>query len=199
MIELVFATNNVHKLEEIRAIAGNGFLIKSLSDYNITADIPEDFETLEENAMQKARYINKILKRDCFADDTGLEIEALNNEPGVFSARYSRTGAPVFTDIPVNEGNILKVLKKLGNEPNRKARFRTVIALIYKNREYIFEGIVGGEILKEKYGTHGFGYDPIFRPSGYTVSFAEMHPAEKNRISHRADALQKMINFMGRV
>jgi len=197
MKELVFATNNIHKLDEIRAIAGNTCVIKSLADYCITGEIPEDYNSLEENAMQKARYIHKILGKDCFADDTGLEIEALNNEPGVFSARYSRIGKPVFMDLPVNEGNIKKVLEKLADQTSRNARFRTVIALIYKNKEFLFEGIIKGDILKEKSGEHGFGYDPVFRPEGYSVSFAEMDPSEKNHISHRAEAIRKMINFIG--
>jgi len=196
MIDLVFATNNSHKLEEIKTIAGSGFSIKSLSEYNLITDIPEDFNTLEKNASQKAWFIFRIIGKDCFADDTGLEVEALDNEPGVYSARYSRIGYPVYPDMPVNEGNIKKLLGKLEKINNRKARFRTVISLIYKGREYNFEGIVQGEILKEKSGNFGFGYDPVFRPLGYNICFAEMDPDEKNSISHRAAALKKMIKFL---
>ena len=196
MTDIIFATNNLHKLEEVRAIAGPGFSIKGLSDYGLTDEIPEDFNTLEENASQKAWYVYNILGKDCFADDTGLETEALNGEPGVYSARFSRIGNPVYPDMPVNEGNITKLLKKLENVTNRYARFRTVISLIYKGKEYRFECIVNGDILTERSGVFGFGYDPVFRPSGYQISFAEMSPAEKNKISHRAEALKKMIAFL---
>lgn len=196
MTELVFATNNLHKLNEIRAIAGEGFIFKSLLDLHIDADLPEDFETLEENASQKAWYLYNNTGYDCFADDTGLETEALNGEPGAFSARYSRIGIPVYNELPVNEANIKKLLEKLKNENNRKARFRTVISLIREGREYIFEGIVEGQILRSHAGENGFGYDPVFKPSGYAKSFAEMSLEEKNKISHRALAFKKMIDFL---
>ncbi len=195
-MELIFASNNLHKLEEIRALAGSKFIIKGLEESGITDDIPEDFDTLEENASQKAWFIYKKLEKNCFADDTGLETDTLKGEPGVLSARYSRTGVPVYPDMPVTEGNIKKLLEKLENKPNRKARFRTVICLIMDGREYLFEGIAEGEILTQKTGDNGFGYDPVFCPEGYNTSFAEMSLSEKNRISHRAKALQKLMYFL---
>jgi len=196
MTDLIFATNNLHKLEEIRSIAGKNFLIKGLSEYNFTDEVPEDYNTLEANASQKAWYIYNKLGKNCFADDTGLEVEALSGAPGVFSARYSRIGSPVYSDMPVSEGNIRKLLEVLENEKNRNARFRTVISLIFNGKEYIFEGVVNGDILMQPSGTFGFGYDPVFRPSGYKSSFAEMSIHDKNRISHRAAAMRKMMEFL---
>lgn len=195
-MELIFATNNLHKLDEARALAGNSCVIQGLEESGFNEDIPEDFNSLEENAAQKAWFIYNRFGKNCFADDTGLETEALNGEPGVFSARYSRTGVPVFSDLPVTEGNIKKLLANLENEQNRRARFRTVISLILEGKEYRFEGIVEGEIMTEKAGVNGFGYDPVFRPEGFDVSFAEMNLTEKNTISHRARALEKMIKFL---
>ena len=186
--QLVFATNNQHKLEEVQSKVGNTFEIISLNEIGYEDDIEETGLTLEENASIKSKFIHDKFKVDCFADDTGLEIEALNNEPGVFSARYS--GHRDFIK------NMDLVLSNLKNNPNRKARFRTVISLILNNQEYIFEGIVNGNIRTKPIGSAGFGYDPIFEPEGYTITFAEMDLAEKNKISHRGIAMQKLIDFL---
>lgn len=197
MGQLIFATNNEHKLFEIRNIlAGCGYDILGLKEAGIFEEILEDHDTLEENAFQKARYISGKTGVDCFADDTGLEIEALGGEPGVYSARYSRVGHPVYPGMEVTAGNIKKVLEKMTGETNRKARFRTVIALIMGNREYTFEGIVEGEILKETRGLGGFGYDPIFLPESSDHTFAQMKVEEKNRVSHRARAVNKLVDFL---
>lgn len=195
-MDLIFATNNLHKLEEIRALARDNITIPGLEESGFYGDIPEDYDTLEENASQKSWFIYNLLNRNCFADDTGLEVDALNGEPGVYSARYSRIGSPVYPDMPVNEGNIRKLLKKLENESNRKARFRTVISLVLDGKEYRFEGIVNGIILTENAGYKGFGYDPVFQPEDHTSSFAEMDLDEKNLISHRAKALHSMMRFL---
>ena len=186
--QLVFATNNQHKLEEVQSKVGNTFKIISLDEIGCNDDIEETGLTLEENASIKSKFIHDKFKVDCFADDTGLEIEALNNEPGVFSARYS--GDRDFIK------NMNLVLSNLENNPNRKARFRTVISLVLNNQEYIFEGIVNGNIRTKTIGSAGFGYDPIFEPEGYTITFAEMDLAEKNKISHRGIAMQKLIDFL---
>ena len=186
--QLVFATNNQHKLEEVQSKVGNTFKIISLNEIGCNDDIEETGLKLEENAKIKSKFIHDKFRVDCFADDTGLEIEALNNEPGVFSARYS--GDRDFIK------NMNLVLSNLQNNPNRKARFRTVISLILKNQKYIFEGIVNGIIRTEPIGTAGFGYDPIFEPEGYTITFAEMDLNDKNKISHRGIAVQKLINFL---
>jgi len=188
-MELVFATNNKHKLEEVQKLLGNNFNLLSLKDISFEGEIPEDYETLRENALQKARYIHDRFKTNCFADDTGLEIDFLKGAPGVYSARYAGPGC-TFDD------NINKVLNEMGDAENRKARFRTVIALILDKKEYFFEGVVDGKILKEKQGNEGFGYDPVFRPLGYEQSFAEMILEEKNKISHRGRATQKLIEFL---
>jgi XTP/dITP diphosphohydrolase len=188
-MKLVFATNNTHKLKEINSLLGNSFTLLSLSDMNIIEDIPEEEPLLEGNALAKARYIHKVTGMDVFADDTGLEIDALNGEPGVHSARYAGENKD-------SAANIEKVLKLLGTNTNRKARFRTVIALIYRNEEYLFDGVVEGEIIYEKRGTDGFGYDPVFIPSGKTLTFAEMTLDEKNKISHRARAFQRLRDFL---
>ena len=186
--QLVFATNNQHKLEEVQSKVGNSFKIISLNEIGCNDDIEETGLTLEENASIKSKFIHDKFGFDCFADDTGLEIEALNNDPGVFSARYS--GERDFIK------NMNLVLSNLENNPNRKARFRTVISLILNNQEYIFEGIVNGNIRTKPIGSAGFGYDPIFEPEGYTITFAEMDLAEKNKISHRGIAMQKLIDFL---
>ena len=186
--QLVFATNNQHKLEEVQSKVGNSFKIISLNEIGCNDDIEETGLTLEENASIKSKFIYDKFKVDCFADDTGLEIEALNNEPGVFSARYS--GDRDFIK------NMNLVLSNLENNPNRRARFRTVISLVLNNQEYIFEGIVNGNIRTKPIGSAGFGYDPIFEPEGYTITFAEMDLAEKNKISHRGIAMQKLIDFL---
>lgn len=189
MKTLVFATNNAHKLEEVRAILGNDFQIASLKEIGCHDDIPETADTLEGNAMQKAQYIKDKFGMDCFADDTGLEVEALNNAPGVFSARYAGPGHD-------SEANMKKLLHEMEGKENRKARFRTVIALLLDGKEYTFEGIVKGNIIEEKRGGSGFGYDPIFVPEGYDLTFAELGNDIKNKISHRAEAVKKLSAFL---
>jgi XTP/dITP diphosphohydrolase len=188
---LVFATNNKHKLKEINSILGNSFTLLSMSDLNINEDIPENEPDLEGNALAKARYIHKLTGKNVFADDTGLEIEALNGLPGVHSARFAGESKD-------SAANINKVMSLLGNTENRKARFRTVIALILENKEYLFEGIVEGNIINESRGKEGFGYDPVFIPSGKKMTFAEMDLSEKNTISHRARAFEKLKEFLYR-
>lgn len=187
--KLVFATNNQHKLEEVSAILGNHIELLSLKDINCETDIPETADTLEGNALLKAQYIYNNFNLNCFADDTGLEIEALNNEPGVYSARYAGEDKSA-------EANMLKVLDKLKNETNRKAQFRTAVSLILDGKEYLFEGIIKGEIIKEKRGNNGFGYDPVFVPEGYNQTFAELGNEIKNKISHRALAINKLCDFL---
>jgi XTP/dITP diphosphohydrolase len=187
-MELVFASANEHKVNEIRAIAGEAILLKSLNDIACFDDIPETGSTFEENAGQKSRYIFDRYHCDCFADDSGLEIDALNGEPGVYSARYS--GSRDF------EQNMQLVLDRLEGQKNRTARFRTVISLILNGKEHLFEGSIEGKITLQRSGTKGFGYDPIFQPDDYEISFAEMDPSEKNRISHRAIAVAKLISFL---
>ena len=194
MKRIVFATNNQHKLDEIRQILGNDFQILSLADIGCHEEIPEDHDTLQENALQKAQYIVDHYHVSCFADDTGLEVDALGGEPGVHSARYAEG-----TDHD-SEANMRKLLLKLGNNNNRSARFRTVIALLLEEngkwREEIFDGIVEGHIAREKKGNEGFGYDPIFVPDGYDLSFAELGMEVKNSISHRARAVRKLADFL---
>jgi len=189
MKQIVFATNNKHKLEEIRNILDNALNILSLDDINCHEDIPETGNTIEENALIKARYIKEKYGYDCFADDTGLEIKSLNNEPGVYSARYAGNDHN-------SEKNMQKVLENLKGKNDRSACFRTCIALITGNNEYLFEGKIKGEIITEKKGESGFGYDPIFVPDGYTQTFAELGNDIKNKISHRALAVKKLINFL---
>lgn len=189
MTEIVFATNNTHKLFEIREEAASMYKILSLDDIGFSGEIPEDYDTLEANARQKAEYIFDRYGIDCFADDTGLEIEALNGMPGVYSARYA--GLP--SD---SVKNMQKVMTDMEGIEDRRARFRCVIHLIMDGHHFNFEGIVNGTILKSKTGTSGFGYDPIFLPEGYTQSFAEMDIELKNRISHRGIAVRKLISFL---
>jgi XTP/dITP diphosphohydrolase len=189
MIELVFATNNIHKLEEIRKVAGNTIVIKSLKDIGCHDDIPETAETLEGNASLKSWYIYNKFRKNCFADDTGLEVAALNEKPGVFSARYA---GPEQNP----EKNIVKLLSELKNQSDRRAQFRTVISLIIDGKESFFEGVVQGKILFEKKGTKGFGYDPVFIPDGFKESFAEMSLDEKNEISHRAKAMNALMQLL---
>ena len=191
-MELVFATNNQHKLKEISHLMGDSFQLKSLHDLKISEDIPEDYATLEENALFKARYINVLTGKDVFADDTGLEIDALNGRPGVHSARFAGADKNF-------EANIDKVLLLLNRVENRRARFRTIIALVLNGNEYIFEGKVNGSILDKRRGTNGFGYDPIFVPEGLAQTFAEMSLSEKNIISHRAEAFVKLKAFLSKV
>jgi len=188
-MKLVFATNNQNKLEELQSLLGSSIDLLSLKDINCSDEIPETGVTLEENALQKSKYIHDRFNINCFADDTGLEIEALNGEPGVYSARYAGEDKDA-------SKNMEKVIDKMRSVSNRKARFRTIISLILDNLEYQFEGIVDGIITTEKSGSKGFGYDPIFIPNGYQESFAEMNLAEKNKISHRARAVQKLIKFL---
>lgn len=189
MIQLVFATHNLHKLEEISKITGKSIILKSLNDIGCSEDIPETAETLEGNASMKSWYVFNKYGKNCFADDTGLEVESLDWKPGVHSARYAG---------PENdaEKNIIKLLSELKNKTQRSAQFRTVISLIINGKEYLFEGIVKGMILNEKHGIKGFGYDPVFQPEGYDKSFAQMSLDEKNRISHRALAMEKLISFL---
>ena len=188
-MELVFATNNAHKLNEVRAIAGARFFIISLAELGCFDEIPETGNTLTENALQKANYIHDKFHCNCFADDTGLEIEALNGRPGVYSARYAGEHCSA-------QDNTRKVLHELQGITNRKACFKTVIALILDEKNYFFEGKIDGEIIESNKGTQGFGYDPIFRPLGYDKTFAEMTETEKNRISHRALATKKLNDFL---
>lgn len=188
--KLVFATNNAHKLDEIRAILGDRVEILSLKDIHCEADIPETADTLEGNAALKAEYIYKNYGLDCFADDTGLEVEVLGGAPGVYSARYA--GGEGHD----SEANMKKLLVELEGKTNRKAQFRTAICLIEDGTEHLFEGVVKGEIIEKKRGCSGFGYDPVFVPEGYTETFAEMGNEEKNKISHRARATQKLCDYL---
>jgi non-canonical purine NTP pyrophosphatase (RdgB/HAM1 family) len=189
-MKIVFATNNDHKLSEIRSILGNNFDVVSLKDIGCEKDIPENGQTLKENALIKAQYIYDTYHINCFADDTGLEVEALGGAPGVFSARYAG-GAGHDSD-----ANMKKLLHELENKDNRRARFRTVIALIIDGKVKTFDGIVNGEIIKERRGGEGFGYDPIFKPEGYDKTFAELGVDVKNQISHRARAVAKLANYL---
>jgi len=198
-MQLVFATNNQHKLEEISALLGDRFQLLGLQDLNIAEEIPEDHETLEENASQKAWYIHNMTGQNCFADDTGLEVDCLGGEPGVYSARYARMGDPVFPEMEPSEGNIRKLLLKMEGAEGRSARFRTVISLILDGKEYHFQGVVEGMITDNASGTNGFGYDPVFVPAGYETTFAEMDLELKNRISHRARAVQQLVDFLKRM
>ena len=189
MKELVFATNNAHKLRELREIAGDKFTILSLKDINCNDDIPETADTIKGNALIKANYIKDKYGYDCFADDTGLEIEALGGEPGVYSARYAGEECD-------SEKNMAKVLEKLQGKTNRAARFVTFIALRQGEETLTFEGEVQGEILTERHGNGGFGYDPIFKPIEADCSFAEMSADEKNAISHRGRAVVKLFEYL---
>ena len=188
--KLVFATNNAHKLEEVAAILGEQIELLSLNDIGCHADIPETADTLEGNALLKSSFIFKNYGLDCFADDTGLEVEALNGAPGVYSARYA--GGEGHDA----QANMLKLLRELEGKENRKAQFRTAISLILDGKEYLFEGVIKGEIIKEKRGDSGFGYDPVFKPEGYDRTFAELGNDIKNQISHRALAVQKLCEFL---
>ncbi len=195
-MQLVFATNNQHKLEEIDALLEEKYQLVGLKDLNITEDIPEDHDTLEANASQKAWYISDKTGKNCFADDTGLEVDALDGAPGVYSARYSRMGNPTFPDMEPALGNIKKLLLKMEDVVERSARFRTVISLVLNGKEYQFEGVVEGRITESASGAKGFGYDPIFIPRGYDVTFAEMDLSLKNQISHRARAVKQLVDFL---
>ena len=209
-MKIVFATNNQHKLDEIRSILGNKFQVVSLAEIGCHEDIPETGTTLEENALMKAQYVYDHYHVSCFADDTGLEVEALNGAPGVYSARYASMSGDTSANSPAShdsEANMARLLRELGNNNNRKARFRTVIAFIEKKDVcpcgctsikliHKFEGIINGEIIREKRGGEGFGYDPIFQPEGYTETFAELGLDVKNKISHRAQATQKLAEYL---
>lgn len=189
-MKLVFATNNKHKLDEVRKITSHHPVeIVSLAEINCFDDIPETAYTLEGNALQKAHYIQEKFGLNCFADDTGLEVEALNNAPGVYSARYAGPGHD-------SEANMKKLLHEMEGKENRKARFRTVIALVWNGKTYTFDGIVNGTITTTKRGENGFGYDPIFIPEGYEQTFAELGNDIKNQISHRAKAVEKLDEFL---
>lgn len=190
--ELVFATNNAHKLSEIRAIFGDTLHILSLADINCHDDIPETADTLEGNALIKARWVKERYGYDCFADDTGLEVEALDGAPGVHTARYA------YPDRHDPEANTQKLLASLKNATNRKAQFRTAIALILNGEEHVFEGVVRGEIATEKRGTEGFGYDPVFVPEDTGRTFAELGTDVKNQISHRARAVAKLVEYLSK-
>ena len=188
-MKLVFASNNKNKIAEIQHQVGSQFEIVSLEEIGCFIDIPETAETIEGNAILKANYVTKNFELPCFADDTGLEIEVLNNEPGVYSARYAGEQKNA-------EDNMNLVLQKLAFETNRKAKFKTSIALNINNQQYIFEGVVKGEITLKKSGNQGFGYDPIFQPEGSSTTFAEMSLEQKLEISHRGIAMQKLIDFL---
>lgn len=190
MKKLVFATNNAHKLEEVSAILGDSIELLSLKDIDCHTDIPETADTLEGNALLKSSYIFNNYRLDCFADDTGLEVEALNGAPGVYSARYAGDEGHDA------QANMLTLLHNMEGKENRKAQFRTAISLILDGKEYLFEGVIKGEIIKEKRGDSGFGYDPVFVPEGYNQTFAELGNDIKNRISHRALAVNKLCDFL---
>ncbi len=188
-MKLCFATNNAHKITEVQQLLGNAFEIVSLQDIGCTEELPETQETLEGNARQKAEFVYQHYQVDCFADDTGLEIEALHGEPGVYSARYAGSQRS-------SQANMQKVLNNLEGIENRKAQFRTIISLILEGKFHIFEGAVVGTIAQQPSGQQGFGYDPIFIPEGHEQSFAEMSLEEKNQISHRGRAVQKLVDFL---
>lgn len=188
-MKICFATNNKKKIEEVKAALGPEFELVSLEEIGCFEELPETGDTLDHNAFQKARYVKANFGVDCFADDTGLEVEALNGAPGVYSGRFA--GEP-----RSDERNIDLLLEKMAGKTNRKARFRTVIALILQGREYQFEGIAEGEILQERVGEKGFGYDPVFKPTGFDRTFAELSLEEKNNISHRGKAVKVLIEFL---
>ena len=191
-MDLIFASNNEHKIREIKSIIGDHFILLGLNDVKIYDEIPENEALIEGNALAKARYVHNATGMDVFADDTGLEVEALNGLPGVHSARFAGENKD-------SDANIVKLLAMLGNNENRKARFKTVIALILGNNEYLFEGVVEGSIISEKRGSEGFGYDPVFIPDGKKQTFAEMAPDEKNNISHRGRAVEKLRKFLNKL
>ena len=190
--DIVFATNNEHKLYEVSQLLGDKYNVIGLKDIGCTEEIPETADTLEGNALLKAKYVFDKFGKNCFSDDTGLEVEVLNNAPGVYSARYAGEEKSA-------EANMNKLLLELQNKTNRNARFRTVVALIIDGAEHLFEGEVKGSIIEEKRGDEGFGYDPIFIPDGYTKTFAELPLAEKNTISHRARAVKKLVVFLEKI
>lgn len=188
-MKLVFATNNLNKLKEVQALIPKHIQLLSLADINCHEDIPETQATIEGNAIQKAEYVKNKYGYDCFADDTGLEVKALNNQPGVYSARYAGSQRNA-------DDNINKLLSNLEDKPNRDAQFKTVIALHLNGELKTFTGICKGEITEERHGKKGFGYDPIFKPKGYEKTFAEISLEEKNKIGHRGKAVQLLIDFL---
>jgi XTP/dITP diphosphohydrolase len=192
LLTLIFATNNAHKVQEIQAAIGHQITVISLKEAGIDIDIPEPYDTLEANATQKSRTIQQLTGKNCFSEDTGLEVDALNGEPGVKSARYAGEDKAF-------DKNIEKLLGKLGDNPQRTARFRTVISLLWGDQEYLFEGICEGTIIHDKKGTGGFGYDPVFVPEGSTRTFAEMTLEEKGQYSHRKKAADKLVSFLQQV
>lgn len=187
--KLIFATNNQNKVDEIRAVTGSLFDIITLKEAGIDIDIPEPHDTLEANATEKSQTIHRLTNQNCFSEDTGLEVDALNGEPGVKSARYAGDGRDF-------QKNIDKLLENMRGRNDRSARFRTVISLILHDKEYLFEGVCEGHITEEEKGSQGFGYDPVFVPTGAGVSFAEMSMTEKNNYSHRKKAVAKLIDFL---
>jgi non-canonical purine NTP pyrophosphatase, rdgB/HAM1 family len=188
-MKLIFATNNQHKVDEMQAAIGNKVQLVTLKQAGINIDIPEPYDTLQANATEKSRTIHRLTGQSCFSEDTGLEVDALNGEPGVHSARYAGEDKAF-------DKNIDKLLAKLGNNPHRKARFRTVISLIWQGREWFFEGVCEGVITHERRGEAGFGYDPVFMPDGHNRTFAEMSLEEKKAISHRSKAADKLVLFL---
>jgi len=190
MNQIVFATNNLKKTEEVKAILSPDYQVLNLNDIGCLVDIPETGNSFAENATLKSTYVMSHYQLDCFADDSGLEVEALNNEPGIFSARYSGSRG--------DEVNLNYLLSKMEGIKNRKARFKTVISLIQNGKNYLFEGVINGTLRSQPIGTMGFGYDPIFQPDGYTDTFAQMTLEQKNEISHRAIAMRKLIEFLKR-
>jgi len=193
-MKIIFATNNQHKADEIRSVLPENFSIITLKEAGIDIDIPEPHNTLQDNAAEKARTIYHLSKTNCFSEDTGLEVYSINNEPGVHSARYASEHFDKFS--MTSDKNIDKLLSKLKDVTNRKARFRTVVCLILDAKEFFFEGICEGEIIKKRKGNQGFGYDPVFIPTGSTKTFAEMNIEEKNQFSHRKKAMDKLVAFL---
>lgn len=196
MKELVFATHNIHKAEEIQSMLEGLCRVTNLRQLDYHDDVPEDSDTLEGNASMKAWHIFNIFKKDCFADDTGLEVECLGGAPGIYSARYAEMSGEKPDGESASSSNIRKLLKNLAGAANRRARFRTVICLILDGKEYLFEGVVAGNIIEQQRGKEGFGYDPVFIPEGYGITFAEMSLSEKNLISHRAGAVRALTEFL---
>jgi XTP/dITP diphosphohydrolase len=189
---LIFATNNQHKIKEVKALLPEGFQVHSLEDIDCDDELPETSSTIKANALQKALYVSEKFGVDCFADDSGLEVDALGGEPGVYSARYAGPKA-------TSQQNIDRLLKELKGEQNRAAQFRTIIALMLNNEQHFFEGIIRGRITEQMEGTHGFGYDAVFIPDGYDKTFAEMKAEEKNAISHRGIAVRKLVEFLSKL
>ena len=196
MKELIFATHNLNKIREIRHLIGQKFRILSLDDIGYFEEIPENQKTIEGNAEEKVMRIHEFFQKNCFADDTGLEVEILNGQPGVISARFADYTGERNPGEEISEANIRKLLRLMQGKVNRRARFRTVIALILNSQRFFFEGIVKGNIIEDKKGVNGFGYDPVFQPEGFSKTFAEMTLEQKNKISHRAIAINKLAEFL---